>query len=134
MRITIHPATPRLWRRESQRARLCAELTSRRIVVWGGGMFAPFVTVWFKTLERVPIKGKTPAALTKACLDQFVAAPAVLSTFFCVMTLMEGKTVEDAKKKWETVSENQLPVAEADDSPLSQPLRPTGRSGCPSNA
>ena len=97
-------------------------------------MFAPFVTVWFKTLERVPIKGKTPAALTKACLDQFVAAPVVLSTFFCVMTLMEGKTVEDAKKKWETVSENQLPVPEADDSPLSQPSRPTGRSGYPFNA
>ncbi|EIW69794.1 hypothetical protein TREMEDRAFT_29813 [Tremella mesenterica DSM 1558] len=72
-----------------------------RIVIWGGAFFAPAVTIWFRVLEKVPIKSKLPAAMTKACLDQFIAAPTVLSTFFCVMTLMEGKSLDDAKKKWQ---------------------------------
>ncbi|RXK41795.1 hypothetical protein M231_01030 [Tremella mesenterica] len=72
-----------------------------RIVIWGGAFFAPAVTIWFRVLEKVPITSKLPAAMTKACLDQFIAAPTVLSTFFCVMTLMEGKSLDDAKKKWQ---------------------------------
>ena len=54
-------------------------LTRRRIVVWGGGIFAPAVTVWFRALERVPIKAKWPGAIARMSLDQFLFAPMVLT-------------------------------------------------------
>ncbi|WVQ95538.1 protein SYM1 [Kwoniella sp. CBS 9459] len=71
-----------------------------RIVVWGGGIFAPVVTVWFRTLERLPIKSKWPATFARVGLDQFVFAPIVLSGFFTAMTLMEGKDMNAVKQKW----------------------------------
>ncbi len=50
-----------------------------RIVTWGGLVFAPIVTVWFRTLERVPIKGRWPATIARVGLDQFVFAPFILT-------------------------------------------------------
>ena len=54
-------------------------LTFSRIVVWGGGIFAPAVTVWFRTLERIPIRAKWPGAIARMSLDQFLFAPFVLT-------------------------------------------------------
>lgn len=71
-----------------------------RIVIWGGGIFAPVVTVWFRFLQSLPIANKTLATATRVGLDQFVMAPSILTGFFTIMTLMEGKTLEDAKAKW----------------------------------
>ncbi|WVR08505.1 protein SYM1 [Kwoniella sp. DSM 27419] len=71
-----------------------------RIVIWGGGIFAPAVTVWFRTLERLPIRSKWPATFARVGLDQFVFAPFVLTGFFTAMTLMEGKSLDAAKQKW----------------------------------
>lgn len=51
----------------------------RRIVTWGGGIFAPAVTVWFRQLEKLPIRSKWPAAIARTALDQFAFAPIVVS-------------------------------------------------------
>ncbi|KAL7423907.1 Protein required for ethanol metabolism [Cryptotrichosporon argae] len=71
-----------------------------RIVAWGAGIFAPAVTVWFRTLERLPIRGKWPATLARVGLDQFVFAPCILTGFFTVMTLLEGKDLNAVREKW----------------------------------
>jgi len=71
-----------------------------RIVTWAGGIYAPLVTVWFRTLERIPIKSKWPGALVRTGLDQFAFAPFILTGFFTVMTLLEGKDMNAVKKKW----------------------------------
>ncbi|RSH87741.1 Protein required for ethanol metabolism [Apiotrichum porosum] len=73
-----------------------------RIVIWGGGCFAPFATTWFRFLQNLPIKSKIPATITRVALDQTVAAPIVLSTFFTVMTLLEGKDMNAVKDKWQS--------------------------------
>jgi hypothetical protein len=36
-------------------------------------------------------------------LDQFVAAPTILATFFTVMTVAEGKGLDEARDKVQTV-------------------------------
>ncbi len=92
-----------------------------RIITWGGGVFAPAVTVWFRALERIPIKSRWPAALVRTGLDQFAFAPFVVSGpsntshavgtkllrpeigFFAVMTLLEGKDMNAVKLKWNEV-------------------------------
>lgn len=75
----------------------------RRTVIWGGGIYAPVVTVWFRVLDRIPIKNKVAGTVTRVALDQLVSAPIVLTGFFTVMTLLEGKTLDDAKAKWKEV-------------------------------
>ena len=105
-------------------------------MTWGGGIFAPALTVWFRALERVPVKGKWPAALVRTGLDQFAFAPLVITGklqpsaclyrlypelgltqdeqlmpvigFFTVMTLLEGKDMNAVKKKWDEVREGIL--------------------------
>ncbi|ORY29640.1 protein SYM1 [Naematelia encephala] len=72
-----------------------------RIVAWGGGVFAPVVSVWFRVLERVPIKSKWPGAIVRMSLDQFIAAPFVLTGFFTFMTLLEGKDLNAVREKWD---------------------------------
>lgn len=37
-------------------------------------------------------------------MDQVIAAPVVISLFFTTMGLMEGKSLEDSKKKVQNVS------------------------------
>ncbi|KGB75383.2 protein SYM1 [Cryptococcus deuterogattii R265] len=71
-----------------------------RIVTWGGLIFAPTVNLWFRTLERIPIRSRWPATFTRVGLDQFGFAPVVLSGFFTAMTFMEGKDFNAAKTKW----------------------------------
>ncbi|KAE8541439.1 protein SYM1 [Cryptococcus gattii VGV] len=71
-----------------------------RIVTWGGLIFAPTVNLWFRTLERIPIRSRWPATFTRVGLDQFGFAPVILSGFFTAMTFMEGKDFNAAKTKW----------------------------------
>lgn len=53
-----------------------------RIVMWGGGLFAPAVTVWFRTLETIKMRNPIVQTATRVGLDQFVFAPCVLSGTF----------------------------------------------------
>ncbi|KAK4687713.1 hypothetical protein P7C73_g2404, partial [Tremellales sp. Uapishka_1] len=71
-----------------------------RIIAWGSLVFAPAVTVWFRALEKLPIKGKWPATIARVGLDQFAFAPIVLTGFFTTMTLLEGKDMAAVKEKW----------------------------------
>ncbi|KAI9633587.1 uncharacterized protein MKK02DRAFT_38245 [Dioszegia hungarica] len=71
-----------------------------RIVLWGGGLYAPFVTGWFNVLQRVQLGNKYATTAARVGLDQFLIAPTVLSAFFTVMTLLEGKDMNAVKEKW----------------------------------
>lgn len=50
-----------------------------RLVIWGGAIYAPVVTTWFRVLERIPIKNKVTGTITRVALDQLVSAPIVLT-------------------------------------------------------
>jgi len=71
-----------------------------RITIWGGGCFAPAVTVWFRVLQRIPIQSKWPAAIVRTGLDQFGFAPVIISGFFTFTTLLEGKDMQAVREKW----------------------------------
>ncbi|ORX41118.1 hypothetical protein BD324DRAFT_40998 [Kockovaella imperatae] len=71
-----------------------------RIIFWGGGLFAPAVTVWFRQLQKIPIQSKWGGAIVRTSLDQFLFAPVVVTGFFTVMTLLEGKDMNAVKQKW----------------------------------
>lgn len=71
-----------------------------RLGLYGGTIFAPVMSVWFRTLERVPGRpGSLPNVLGKVALDQALAAPNMLAVFFTATTLMGGGSFGDVKKK-----------------------------------
>lgn len=45
-------------------------------------MFAPVVSVWFRVLERIPIKNKIGVTVARVAADQLIAAPTILSSEF----------------------------------------------------
>lgn len=72
-----------------------------RLGLYGGAIFAPIMSVWFRTLERVPV-GKPGSPLNvaaKVALDQGLAAPNMVALFFSATTLLGGGGVDDVKKK-----------------------------------
>jgi hypothetical protein len=78
-------------------------LRTGRIVVWGGGIFAPVVTQWFKVLQKVQLGNAVATTAARVALDQFLCAPVVVTGFFTFMTLTEGKDLGTVRHKLRNV-------------------------------
>lgn len=50
-------------------------------------------------LDRMPIKSKPALVASRVALDQFIFAPFAVGLFFGCTTLLEGKSVEEVKKR-----------------------------------
>lgn len=74
-----------------------------RIVVWGGGIFAPVITQWFKVLQKVQLGNTVATTATRVALDQFLCAPVVVTGFFTFMSLTEGKDLGSVRHKLRNV-------------------------------
>lgn len=71
-----------------------------RLSFYGGAVFAPVISVWFRALERAPGKpGSLGNVAAKVALDQTLAAPNMLAVFFTATTLMAGGGWNDIKTK-----------------------------------
>lgn len=53
--------------------------TSSRTITWGGAIFAPLVTGWFKVLNKVPMKNKVKGTVIRVALDQLISAPIMIT-------------------------------------------------------
>ncbi|KAH7337459.1 sym-1 [Rhizoctonia solani] len=73
-----------------------------RLSLYGGAVFAPIVVNWYVLLDRIPIKSKPAVVASRVALDQFAFAPIAVGLFFTCTGLMEGKSVEQVKKKLES--------------------------------
>lgn len=74
-----------------------------RAVIYGGVVFAPLGDQWYKFLARVVV-GKTNVTQTAArvAVDQGVFAPFIgIPLYYLAISLMEGKSPEEAKQKLE---------------------------------
>ncbi|KAH9814336.1 integral membrane protein [Melampsora americana] len=70
-----------------------------RLASYGGFVFAPLATRWFKTLEFINFKNIMATRALKIGLDQFVAAPTMLAVFFTSMNYLEGNDLEQAEER-----------------------------------
>ncbi|CAH7672787.1 hypothetical protein PPACK8108_LOCUS7618 [Phakopsora pachyrhizi] len=79
-------------------------MRSARLASYGGFIFAPLGTRWFKTLNFIKFKNHSVSSLLKMGLDQFVAAPTMIAFFFVTMNFLEGNDLkhgeERLKQKW----------------------------------
>ncbi|KAM0752217.1 integral membrane protein [Meredithblackwellia eburnea MCA 4105] len=77
-------------------------IRTARLALYGGCIFAPTVTRWYMMLEGLKIKSKPALVAARVGLDQFVLTPVLVGVFFTSMSLMEGKGIEEAKRRIST--------------------------------
>ncbi|MBW0479679.1 hypothetical protein O181_019394 [Austropuccinia psidii MF-1] len=74
-------------------------LRTARLASYGGFVFAPLGTRWFKTLDFIQFKNRGLSNLVKLSLDQLVAAPTMLAFFFTTMNYLEGNDLQQAEER-----------------------------------
>ncbi|RDX44059.1 hypothetical protein K466DRAFT_437780, partial [Polyporus arcularius HHB13444] len=74
-------------------------MRTARLSFYGGAIFGPILTKWLQFLNRMQFASPTKAVAYKVYLDQFVFTPGVVAMFFGSLTLLEGKSVTDAKER-----------------------------------
>ncbi|KAI0743167.1 hypothetical protein C8Q80DRAFT_1193214 [Daedaleopsis nitida] len=82
-------------------------MRTARIAFYGGAIFGPVLTKWLQFLNKLQFASPTRAVAYKVYLDQFVFTPGVVAMFFGSLTLLEGKSVNDAKER---ISEAYVPT------------------------
>jgi len=76
-------------------------IRTARLTIYGGCIFAPIVTRWYRLIERVPIRSGRARVFAKVGLDQFLLTPGLVSLFFTSMTFMEGKGLDEVQRRIE---------------------------------
>ncbi|KAI5297792.1 Protein required for ethanol metabolism, partial [Ascosphaera atra] len=63
-----------------------------RMAVYGGVVFGPAATLWYRVLERKVRLSTTPRTVAaRVCADQVVFAPTHMCVFLSSMAVLEGK-------------------------------------------
>ncbi|XP_072383007.1 mpv17-like protein isoform X1 [Diabrotica undecimpunctata] len=74
-------------------------LHALRFSLYGGLFTAPTLYGWIRISTIVWPKSTLKSSITKAVTEQFTYGPLALICFFFGMSLLEGKSVEDAKQQ-----------------------------------
>lgn len=70
-----------------------------KMAVFGLVAVGPVVVTWMNILDKVRLANRYSTLVARLALDQFAFTPFSLTGFFTGMSLMEGHTLEQTKKK-----------------------------------
>ncbi|CCF32955.1 sym-1 [Colletotrichum higginsianum] len=71
-----------------------------RMALYGGVIFGPVATNWFKFLQHnVVLKNKNAEILARVAVDQGVFAPVMISVFLSSMATLEGSSIQEKLDK-----------------------------------
>ncbi|KAK1636279.1 sym-1 [Colletotrichum phormii] len=71
-----------------------------RMALYGGVIFGPVATTWFKFLQNnVVLKNKNAEMLARVAVDQGVFAPVMISVFLSSMATLEGGSIKEKLDK-----------------------------------
>ncbi|CAG9760088.1 unnamed protein product [Ceutorhynchus assimilis] len=73
-----------------------------RFSLYGGLFTAPTLYAWIRVSSKLWPVTSLKTSITKALVEQLTYGPAALICFFYGMSLLEGKSIEEAKKQTET--------------------------------
>ncbi|CZR56008.1 probable Protein sym-1 [Phialocephala subalpina] len=84
-------------------------MRSGRMALYGGAVFGPAATTWFKFLQnKVVLRNKNAEILTRVAADQTIFASTNLFCFLSSMAIMEGTSPKDKLEKsyWTALQSN----------------------------
>ncbi|KAK1450788.1 sym-1 [Colletotrichum cuscutae] len=71
-----------------------------RMALYGGAIFGPVATTWFKFLQNnIVLKNKNAEMLARVAVDQGVFAPVMISVFLSSMATLEGGSIKEKLDK-----------------------------------
>ncbi|KAJ3949194.1 Protein required for ethanol metabolism [Colletotrichum fioriniae] len=71
-----------------------------RMALYGGVIFGPVATTWFKFLQNnIVLKNKNAEMLARVAADQGVFAPVMISVFLSSMATLEGGSIKEKLDK-----------------------------------
>ncbi|EXF82324.1 sym-1 [Colletotrichum paranaense] len=71
-----------------------------RMALYGGVIFGPVATTWFKFLQNnIVLKNKNAEMLARVAVDQGVFAPVMISVFLSSMATLEGGSIKEKLDK-----------------------------------
>ncbi|GKT41671.1 protein sym-1 [Colletotrichum spaethianum] len=71
-----------------------------RMFLYGGAIFGPIATNWFKFLQHnIVLKNKNAEILARVAVDQGVFAPVMIGVFLSSMATLEGGSVQEKLDK-----------------------------------
>ncbi|OCF38031.1 hypothetical protein I317_04814 [Kwoniella heveanensis CBS 569] len=70
-----------------------------RLTLYGSAIFAPLAHVWLGTIERIKMASRIKTLATKVALDCGLWSPFVTFMFPTCLGLLEGKSIEEVRKK-----------------------------------
>ncbi|WYZ44043.1 hypothetical protein EsH8_VII_000479 [Colletotrichum jinshuiense] len=71
-----------------------------RMALYGGVIFGPAATTWFKFLQNnIVLKNKNAEILARVAVDQGVFAPVMIGVFLSSMATLEGSPVQEKLDK-----------------------------------
>ncbi|TRX95030.1 hypothetical protein FHL15_004115 [Xylaria flabelliformis] len=80
-----------------------------RMFAYGGAVFGPAATTWFKVLsKRVVLQNKNAEMLARVACDQLLFAPTFIGVFLSSMAVLEGSSPKEKLEKsyWPALSTN----------------------------
>ncbi|KAH7065285.1 hypothetical protein B0J12DRAFT_560431, partial [Macrophomina phaseolina] len=66
-----------------------------RMAAYGGIIFGPAATTWFKALQRIQLKSTNGTILARVAADQLLFAPTNMCVFLSTMAVLEGGSPKD---------------------------------------
>ncbi|KAI1077360.1 hypothetical protein F5B20DRAFT_273161 [Whalleya microplaca] len=67
-----------------------------RMFLYGGAVFGPAATTWYKILQRsINLRNKQAEMLARVAADQLIFAPTFIGVFLSSMAVMEGGSVKE---------------------------------------
>ncbi|ELR14490.1 Hypothetical protein ACA1_192610 [Acanthamoeba castellanii str. Neff] len=70
-----------------------------RLMAYGFLASGPMMHGWYKALDAAIPSASFKASIVKLCLDQSIAAPTLIASFFVVVGAMEGKSRAELEEK-----------------------------------
>ncbi|KAI0007624.1 hypothetical protein F4779DRAFT_591181 [Xylariaceae sp. FL0662B] len=80
-----------------------------RMFIYGGAVFGPAATTWYKILQRtINLRNKKAEMLARVAADQLIFAPTFIGVFLSSMAVMEGGSPREklAKSYWPALRTN----------------------------
>ncbi|KKY25931.1 putative mpv17 pmp22 family protein [Diplodia seriata] len=79
-----------------------------RMAAYGGAIFGPAATTWFKALQRIQLKSTNGTILARVAADQLLFAPTNMCLFLSTMAVLEGGKPKDKLEStyWPALSKN----------------------------
>ncbi|WVR00100.1 hypothetical protein IAU59_007242 [Kwoniella sp. CBS 9459] len=74
-------------------------IRTARLTLYGSAIFAPLAHVWLGTIERVKMASRIKTLTAKVALDCVLWSPFVTFMFPTCLGLLEGKSIEEVRKK-----------------------------------